>query len=49
MRTKLIGRFILIQIVEEAVYFFFNLYGDVVIQGDMMLSLYNRAGKQTGK
>jgi len=49
MRTKLIGRFILIQIVEEAVYFFFNLYGDVVIKSDMMLSLYNRAGKHTGK
>ena len=49
MRTKLIGGFILIQIVEEAVYFFFNLYGDVVIKGYMMLSLYNRAGKQIGK
>ena len=42
MGKLLIGGFIVIQIIKETINFLFNFYGNVVIQGNVVLCLNYR-------
>lgn len=49
MGAELLVGWFIVQIIKEAVHLFFDLDGDIVIQGDVVLCLYHRARKRKGK